>query len=202
MEDVTSAPATVSAPMTRIVEGIIAETSEPVEIEEDDDDDDEDLGLCIVSEAGEEIDDREPRREVAVETSSTHQTEDIAEEETEVTEDIISKQPEKGDDNAEVLPGISEEEVIPEPATSDQAGEEIDDVEPHSESGAKKELTKDSIDPVSLLSSGISITVIDRKKKVVPGEKKKKEEEEEEEEKKAGGDDSILLSETGTRTAR
>ena len=185
MEEVTSAPATVSAPMTRIVEGIIAETSEPVEIEEDDDDDDEDLGLCIVSEAGEEIDDREPRREVAVETSSIHQTEDIAEEETEVNEDIINKQPEKADDNAEVLPGMSDEEVNAEPGTSDQAGEEIDDVEPHSESGAKKDLTKDSIDPVSLLSSGISITVIDRKKKVVSGEKKKEEEEVEEEEEKA-----------------
>ena len=47
MEDVTNAPATVSTPTTRIVEGVIAETSEPVEIEEDDDDDDEDLGLCM-----------------------------------------------------------------------------------------------------------------------------------------------------------
>merc|ERR1719394_1807449 len=84
----------------------------------------------------------------------------------EVNEDIIDKQPEKAEDSAEVLPGMSDEEVIAEPATSAQASEEIDDVEPHSESGAKKDLTKDSIDPVSLLSSGISITVIDRKKKV------------------------------------
>merc|ERR1719422_2751722 len=89
---------------------------------------------------------------------------------------------------------MSDEEVIAEPATSAQASEEIDDVEPHSESGAKKDLTKDSIDPVSLLSSGISITVIDRKKKVVSGEKKKVEEEVEEEEEKANLSSDISVT--------
>merc|ERR1719188_1089805 len=86
MEDMTNAPATVSTPTTRIVEGVIAETSEPVEIEEDDDDDDEDLGLCIVSEAGEEIDDREPRREVLPETSKLETEETVKEVEEDTTD--------------------------------------------------------------------------------------------------------------------
>ena len=137
MEDMTNAPATVSAPTTRIVEGVIAETSEPVEIEEDDDDDDEDLGLCIVSEAGEEIDDREPRREVAAETSIEQESEVAIEDETEVTEDIINAQSEKADDDASVLPDMSEEELVADPATSELAAEEIDDVEPAAEEGGK-----------------------------------------------------------------
>ena len=183
MEDMSNAPATISAPTTRIVEGVIAETSEPVEIEEDDDDDDEDLGLCIVSEAGEEIDDREPRREVVAETTIEQESEVAMEDETEVTEDITNAQSEKADDDddAEVLPDMSEEELVAEPATSELAAEEIDDVEPTAaDVGTKKDPKKDSIDPVSRLSSGISITVIDRKKKAIAGEKKKEEEEEEE----------------------
>ena len=187
MEDMTNAPATVSAPTTRIVEGVIAETSEPVEIEEDDDDDDEDLGLCIVSEAGEEIDDREPRREVAADTNIEEEPEEVLEDEMEITEDIINAQSEKVDDDhdAEVLPEMSEEELNPDLTTSEPATEEIDDVEPDAEiAGTKKDQKKDSIDPVSLLSSGISITVIDRKKKkVVEEEMKEKEEQEVEEEK-------------------
>ena len=194
MEDMTNAPATVSAPTTRIVEGVIAETSEPVEIEEDDDDDDEDLGLCIVSEAGEEIDDREPRREVAAETSIEQESEVAMEDETEVTEDIINAQSEKADDDAEVLPDMSEEELVGDPATSELAAEEIDDVEPAvADGGTKKDPKKDSIDPVSLLSSGISITVIDRKKKAMAGEKKKEEEEVEEEKTDLSSDISVTV---------
>merc|ERR1712240_986270 len=62
-----------------------------------------------------------------------------------------------------ILPQIVSQEVQLE---DDPVVEEIDDVEPQLEDNQSKDNhKKEDIDPKSLLASGVSITVIDKKKK-------------------------------------
>lgn len=123
------------------VEGIVAETSEPVIVEDEDPVD--------------EIDDVEP----------VHQVETDTDEVMEVQEDQVEEVTGKDNDHEEEPEVVEEKEDEDAGAETSTKGahnavEEIDDVEP-----AEVEETTAPVDPTKLLAAGVSITVIDKKKK-------------------------------------
>lgn len=137
---------------TKFIEGVIAETSEPVIIEEDEEDIDE-------------IDDVEPQGEAEV-VNNTESCPEPDEESlaTKVSETLTESS------NAESQLKSTETNAQPETEVitkeDETIAEEIDDVEPVADEGSSSQVeSKKTIDPTKLLASGVSITVIDKKKK-------------------------------------
>ena len=164
LEEATTATTTVStpSPSVKLVEGLIAETSEPVVIEEDEDED-EDLGLCIIEDV-EEIDDVEPNREMEEEVAESSPVKDNSEQvEEEENDSVVTEKVPAEEAAVEVLPENAPQECQP---VDEPVIEEIDDVEPIVDEEDTADNSKnEDIDPMSLLASGVSITVIDKKKR-------------------------------------
>ena len=132
------------------IHGIIAETSEPVIVEDEDPSD--------------EIDDVEP-----VHQSDEDDSNDVMEVEEEAVEECSVIEDESSSQAAPV--NISEKQTgeTSKAGTVTEEREEIDDVEPVDDSqkakSSKQEETKAAtVDPTKLLAAGVSITVIDKKK--------------------------------------
>jgi len=145
----------------KFIEGIIAETSEPVIIEEDEDDLDE-------------IDDVEPQGE----TEAVNVIESCPDEEP-----AVSKKDKKLTESSNLEPELKNTDKNTQPQTKtiptedENVMEEIDDVEPLTDTGSLNQVdSKKTIDPTKLLASGVSITVIDKKKKEEITEEVSKEE--------------------------
>ena len=141
MEEVEEVEAVAVIPKPIRIEGIVAETSEPVIVEDEDPVD--------------EIDDVEPVHQVETDT------EDVMEVQEDQVEEITDKD-EEPEEEPEVVEEKEEEDVGAETSTkgAHNAAEEIDDVEP-----AEVEESSAPVDPTKLLAAGVSITVIDKKKK-------------------------------------
>ena len=120
------------------IRGVIADTLEPVVIEDEDPSD--------------EIDDVEPANQSEEEMNDVMEIEDDEVVESEnVTETPAEKQP--GETSR------AGNQTVPEK-------DEIDDVEPSSDpKSSKKDESKTTVDPKLLLAAGVSITVIDKKNK-------------------------------------
>ena len=137
--DEENVPATV-VPKPNRVEGIVAETSEPVVVEDED--------------PADEIDDVEPVHQVETDTD------DVMEVEQDPVVDITDKEIIN-----EEQPELEVEKEVKEAGETSTKGiqnapEEIDDVEPTEEPSNRA-----PVDPTKLLAAGVSITVIEKKKK-------------------------------------
>ena len=130
------------------LEGIVAETSEPVIVEDEDPVD--------------EIDDVEPVHQVETDTDDVMEVEEVQEVQEDQVEEITYKDDDDHEEEPVVVEEKEDEEAEAETSTkgAHNAAEEIDDVEP-----AEVEESSPPVDPTKLLAAGVSITVIDKKKK-------------------------------------
>ena len=146
--------ATVSK--TKFIEGVIAETSERVILEDDDEEMDE----------ADEIDDVEPQ-------GGSGETGDVTESECVPSDEpTLNKSSETLNESSKTESQVKSTETNAQPETEvitkedENLTEEIDDVEPVASEGSSIVAeSKKAIDPTKLLASGVSITVIDKKKK-------------------------------------
>jgi len=143
-------PKDTTVTKTKFIEGVIAETSERVIIEEDEEDMDE-------------IDDVEPQGE-GEDINDTESCPNDKPSVTEVTETSTESSKSESQLKSTETNAQPETEVITK--EDENLTEEIDDVEPVTDEGSSSQAeSKKTIDPTKLLASGVSITVIDKKKK-------------------------------------
>lgn len=141
---------------TKFIEGVIAETSERVILEDDEEEIDE-------------IDDVEPKMALSgpVESQNVIDSENIAPEESaenKLSETVTESSKSESQVKSTETNAQPETEVITK--EDENLMEEIDDVEPVVDEGSSSQAeSKKTIDPTKLLASGVSITVIDKKKK-------------------------------------